>query len=397
MKYIKCDEVLNKTYFESHSEFYFALVIARELGRRGCCLDVSNMKINADSLPDNMIVYFKKLVNDGYITTGNDVVSAIDGDVVLDFDTKYLYDLGDSLFKNIDDTCYHWDYSWAKLNYKNSHNVLNVYNSGNFIMHMFGYVFVNILMGTLPNKKLVLSFDVNYSKTTYLYIDILSCCKSMSWLNNYVLVDIDCDVDINYVIHCNNSKSSKRHKFWEMGKKIEFLKEYGIVCGSIVLLFERTGICSNNKYGKICNCIVARVNEITKDGKISLTKFAVNKTREEREMEYYSIAEENRWLFLDMYNKKPSVSNTILGLHSVGIGEYFYDESYLITLIDKYERVTKRITIDGKEGDVEMSGIDAIYWLLCQDDLDFDRDLYKNMYSDGQDLLWDKFGTDDYE
>lgn len=395
MKYVKCDEVLNKTYFESHSEFYFALVIAKELGRRGCCLDVSNMKIDANSLPDSMVTYFKKLVNDGYITTGNDVVSSINGEVSLDFDTSYFSEMGTALFKRIDDRIYYWDYSWAKVNYKDSHLVLAISNSSNFIMHMLGYVFVNILLGSLPNKKLVLSFDVNYSKTVYWYINILSCCKSMPWLNDYVAVDIDCDIDINYYIHYNNSVSSKKHKFWEVSKKIEFLREYGIVCGSIVLLFERTGICSNNKQGRISSCIVARVNEITKDGKISLTKFAVNKTREEREMEYYSIAEENRWLFLDMYNKKPSVSNTLLGLHSVGVGEYFYDESYLITCIDKYEKVTKRITIDGKEGDVEMSGIDAIYWLLCQDDLDFDRDLYKNMYSAGQDLLWDKFGVEE--
>lgn len=54
----------------------------------------------------------------------------------------------------------------------------------------------------------------------------------------------------------------------------------------------------------------------------------------------------------------------------------------------------KRITIDGKEGDVSMSSIDAIYWLLCQYSIEFDRELYRNMYNDGKDLMWDLYGDD---
>ena len=54
----------------------------------------------------------------------------------------------------------------------------------------------------------------------------------------------------------------------------------------------------------------------------------------------------------------------------------------------------KRITVQGKEADVEMNEVDAIYWLLCQYEIDFDRELYKHMYNNDEDLLWDLYGNE---
>ena len=54
----------------------------------------------------------------------------------------------------------------------------------------------------------------------------------------------------------------------------------------------------------------------------------------------------------------------------------------------------KRITVQGKEADVEMNEVDAIYWLLCQYEIDFDRELYKSMYNSSKDLMWDEYGEE---
>ena len=81
----------------------------------------------------------------------------------------------------------------------------------------------------------------------------------------------------------------------------------------------------------------------------------------------------------------------------MGIENYFYDESQFITLISPTEKVNKLITIDGKQVQKEMSCIDAIYWLLCQYEIDFDREVYKHMYNNDQDLMWDEFGSNESE
>ena len=123
----------------------------------------------------------------------------------------------------------------------------------------------------------------------------------------------------------------------------------------------------------------------------------MNKTKEETRIDYESIDQNKRYLFRDMLSFKPLVQNKVLSLYEVGIDNYFYDESQLITFISKTERTTKRITVEGEESEVDMSGVDALYWLMCQYGFEFDRELFRAQYSDGKDLLWDLYGEDTNE
>ena len=60
-----CEEYFKRNYFESYSEFYLALCIAAELGRRGTYLDMSTMRIEKNIIPTIQLDYFKYLVSKG--------------------------------------------------------------------------------------------------------------------------------------------------------------------------------------------------------------------------------------------------------------------------------------------------------------------------------------------
>ena len=64
--------------------------------------------------------------------------------------------------------------------------------------------------------------------------------------------------------------------------------------------------------------------------------------------EYYDIDESIRYLFSDIPSKTPVLMANTRHLSNIGVDSYFYDESYLITKIDKREKVAKLVTIDGE-------------------------------------------------
>ena len=177
-----------------------------------------------------------------------------------------------------------------------------------------------------------------------------------------------------------------------LSEKLDVMKRYGMVEGAILLLWKRSGMCENNEYGHITGAKVFRLDEIG-DNFLGVTTIAVNKTKEEIKMDYYDIDESIRYLFVDLLDKKPHMESSELNIFDVGIDNYFYDESKFITLLDESEKVFKTVTIDGKEVRMKMSGVDAIYWVLCQYGIEFDRELYKRMYFHGDsEPLWDTYG-----
>ena len=104
--------------------------------------------------------------------------------------------------------------------------------------------------------------------------------------------------------------------------------------------------------------------------------------------------EESKRLFSDILNKPPLVRSRSISLVSMGIDEYFGAEELILTALDPSEMVVKTISVDGQHATVDMSGVDAIYWLLCQYGIEFNKKLFKERYGTDKDFLWDMFGKE---
>lgn len=398
---VKCEKLIGRNYFESYSEFYLALCFAAEMQRRGSKLDMTSMSVDKSMLSSFELDYFNYLKSVGAIY--------IDGmkeiDVVLDPSSiSYYMDMNDITFMKdnmfeVRDGMYYWStevmdkpVDMKPMYFKRLPSI------GNLLMHITAYIIIGEYLGELNRRKFYVKFDGIEAKNTYYYINLYSCCSTMEWFRDFMVLDIDfgsSNVDINYSIFWNNGRVAGRSKHWGINTKHELMKKYNMDVGSIVVLWNRSSMSVSNPAGKITGTTIARIDEIGDDF-LGVQTIALNKTKEEQISDFNTIDEDMQNLFTDMLNYKPAQFTKVLSMYEIGIENYFKDEYMFITLLDKSEKVTKRVTINGKTVDINMSGIDAIYWLLCQYGIEFDRELYRRMYNDGNLLMWDEYGNDSY-
>lgn len=392
---LSCKDFIKRSHFRSYSEFYLACCIAAACKNRGYSLDMSMMDIDRDVLPDKEVEYFKYLVSTGAILLSG----SVDGSTPAELPALYLdmskFDkIGTSLVENRDSE-YFWSFEWAFEKYRNIEpDLLVISKMGNVIIHIVASLLVDIALEMIPKKRIVVFISEFKVMSTYFYVNLLSCSKTLDWFSDSITLDIDFSelkTDINYSIFCNNSIAAKHNKLWSAHEKKAFMEKEGLVEGAIAVLWRRKGMCVSNPAGRLLGSSIIRIDEILPN-QLAVTTIAINKTKEELEDDYYSIPEDKRYLFGDILYSKPNMSSTMLSLYNTGIQDYFLTESEFIARLDEFESVTKKITVDGVTKEVEMSEIDAIYWLLCQYEIDFDSTLYKRMYNEGKDLLWDMYG-----
>lgn len=396
-----CKDLFRKNYFSTYSEFYLALAVSAECGRRGGYLDMSGMRIDSNMLSKSLLNYYKYLRAEGFIKSENysKEITPIDIEEVYQYiDMSYISDNYDVLVQDRED-CYFWNFNWCEEEYiSHKRFFTNLSNMENIVMHITAHMIVCMFIGERKKKPFVLEFRDQLAKSIYIYINVYSCIKSLPWFSEMVSIDTDLSstrTDLDYYVFWNEGSVSGKSKYWSISEKKEIMKKLGIGIESIVILYTRKGMRKSNPGGRIESAVIGIIKEIGKDF-IEMDAVALNKTKEEVEIDFYSIPEDVRHLYVDLLHFQPTIFSKNIQIPSLGIENYFYDEAQFITLIDKSERVNKLVTINGKQVQENMSCVDAIYWLLCQYQIDFDRELYKHMYSDDHDLLWDKYGSDEY-
>lgn len=388
----EASKIFKKDKFDSYSEFYLALAMSKILLKRGEVLDMRGMSIDYDLLPKSYIEMFKKMVVAKSIDIGSEIKESsvnMYEKLQCDIDISYFDEV--PLFRDDGETLY-WSIDIISKQYgKFSTRAYNMLNMGYVVSSLVAYHMLNIYDGK-EDRVLVLDFDKDNTKNSFIYMNIVSCLKSMDWLNRYVSLSLDTSggvVDVDYSIFCTNGKVAGHRKLWSIGEKLKLMEKFGMVVGSILVLWYRKGFNNNNEYGSIDRAVIVRLDEIGDDF-LGITIMALNKTREEVYQDYINIDSSVRGLFSDILNKKSYSRSEEISLVGLGIDNYFKDEDKFLTLLDKTEKVYKTVTIDGKVVEVEMSGVDAIYWLLRQYEIDFDVDLYIDMYMDGEVPLYDK-------
>lgn len=386
--------------FDSYSEFYLALELANVLHNlKGIVTDANGIDIDWSTLPKIAKDYFKYQAREGYMRYSGDLDTTpdVDEDLCMNVDVSFFK--SEKVFTKKDGVTY-WSYQYAQKEYSQA-NWLTFRNKNTLAFSMIALVAYYIAECLVNQDRftdsdmLVLDiYDDMYVKNVYGYINIYSCIRTLDWLKSMVRLDVDTDeVDMDYRVFCMNAHMSGKIKDYSVSEKVDLLEKLGMREGSILLLFERKGMCPNNRFGKIESSKVIRLDEIG-DNFIGYTSIALNKTKEETYRDYLDIDENMRNLFSDILTKGPSQMSNVATLYNMGIDEYFgEDDEYLITKIDPYAQVSKLITIDGEVGVVDMSEINAIYWLLCQYDVEFDHDGFREMYSSDEMLLWDKYGS----
>jgi len=396
---INCQGIFKRNDFKSYSEFYLALCISSVCKARGFQLDMSLMNIESNVIPSEHIAYFKYLLGNGSIYIEGVQAEEELVEPSLFFDTTLLELCKDKLYVECKDA-YEWVYKDFTDRCTEELGYIGVGKLPIALIHIVASFMLDVITGvkgkTKPLKIIITDMVV---KNTPVYVNLVSCDKTFDLFNELISLDVDFSdfkVDLDYSILCNNGKAAKRNRLWTIEDKRKFFEKEGFKEGMIAILWTRKGMCTSNPAGRIIDASVVRLDKLLTD-RLDVTKIAINKTKEELLDDYRDIPDEKQYLFADILNGGPNLTKTSLSLYDLGINNYFEMEDSFITLIDARCKVTKKITIDREAIYLELTNIDAIYWLLCQYSVDFDRALYRQVYNKGEMLLWDEFGEDEVD
>ena len=390
---IRISKIFEKTKLESYSEFYFMLAIIRECYRRGIKADISDIEMEKDITPEEHMNYLRYLISLGAVE-GMSVDKEIPKSKFF-FDTKSFEELGPNKLFEVKNDKYVWSYEYATKAYVDYlSTLLYMPMLGNILIHIVAYFTVSSYLGELDKKYLQIDIEDRFSlNNTYIYVNLLSCSKTLKCFENIFLnIDLESyNLDLDYVIFYNNGVAANRIKYWSNEEKVKLMSKENFVEGGIYLLWERHKMNNSNPAGRILNSTVIALNEIH-DTYIEYTTIGIGKTQEEIIDDYYEIPEDKRSYFADILNFSVSQTKKTIRWMDLGVSNYMCSsESFFIDKIDKHAKVLKKITINGQADYINLSEIDAIYWLLCQYNVEFDRDLYKDIYSPNKDLLWDLY------
>lgn len=402
---INCADIFGRSYITSYQEFYLAMTVGAECGRRGDCLDMSMMRIVDPKLlsvnDKNYLKYLKSIgaVYDGSVPEKK-VVRGSAEDYLEDrsvfwYDVDKFTELQGRLFR-VEEDGYHWSYSWASETYGDQYlkSVTSLTLAGKTVMHLVGHMLVNFIMGDLPAKKITFHFNRMEARATYIYLPLYACTCSCENIKKLIELDFEEERkelrDLDYYVLYESSRNAGLFMWHDWMTKKKAIEKHGIKEGSIVAMYRRSRLSANNPAGHIKEAFIARVDAFDKSSYVLLTHLTVNKTKEEQEMDYLEIDESYRYMFSDMLDFRMHQRVEWHDLCVTGVCEYFYTEEWLMLPLDKSDVVNKRITIDGKQVVYPMNTVEAVYWILNQFDVDFDKQLYKDMYNDGKPLLWDE-------
>lgn len=401
LKMIKCENILGTNAIDTYYEFLFAMALAAECGRRHTALDMTSIRVtDKEMLSDDDIAYMHYLRAKGFIYDGSKNADKIPLELPrYYFNTDSITSLGNELFEE-KGNCYCWSTAYAYNHYGSYvDEVLNKRKLGNTIIHLAAYMLISMLLGEKPKKPVIFYFMGYEVKTVHIYITLVACLNKLSVLKDIIKVEFDknyIDImdDLDFKILFDTALHAKRLKKWSCKDKFDAFKALGLQKGSLAVVYERGRISDSNPIGSISRSFIVRIDDYSDDvdsGKAgwSVTKFAVNKTKEELEDDYFGIDGDYRNLFKDLLEPKLGKAKSFISFDALGIGTYFCDEEYILLPIERDEKVQKKVSMNGKQVVLEMDDIDIIYWILNQYNVDFDKELYKQYYNAGKPLLWD--------
>lgn len=393
---VKCEDVLGRDTFKSYSEFLLMLCIGQEYNRIGYTFDVSNMVVPPNLLGKPQVDFYKWLVYRNLIYAGSTLEKPPEKESEYYLDNEAISYGEGRLFEEKDD-CYMWSNAFAKSqNYgKYKLTLYSVGDMNSILLHFAAHMLVSIWEKRVPKKKIVFYIDGLMGKATNTYVNLISCKKTLKWFDEMVDVQTDYSLksaDVEFSLFISNGVMAKRNKEWTVLEKLKLMELEGIKDGSICIMYERTGLAETNRVGRIVNSSIIRINKIdTKKMKLYITIIPLYRTKEEVRMDYAEIPEELQGMFSDMLEFNVKLFDKTLDLYTLGISNYLTDEEIFIECIDEYGDVDKYITVGKRILNTRLSQRDAIYWLLCQYDIEFDRELYKSMYLLEDSFLWDTY------
>ena len=365
------------------SEMAMVANIARGLYIMGDQLSISEQGIVPACKVTPYFEYISLLVEENVLTHADHIQ-----DLGMVNSQQYeKYDLDIAWFKDFpvfreDEEEFFWSYSYAEKNYT-GHGEYVIYRDLDITLEaVVGYYLALVLRGDV-DKKLHIKLSDDETRSTYIYLTILSALRRSKFMREHIILDMveDNKVDLDYLLFCHDAQSSNTNHFYTIHDKLKWLDKLNFRQGGIYYLFEITNRSTSNPMGMIKNCHIVRLEEVGTE-KVFLSQLSCHLSKEEIYEDFVTnMPPQEQEHFLDVLDFKITAQSSWYPLYNMGINTYFESEDYLLCPIDINEEVFgRRLYIDGSIQSIDLMAVDFIYILLKQYNISFNEELYRTMY-----------------
>lgn len=226
-------------------------------------------------------------------------------------------------------------------------------------------------------------FTKNYDRWDIL--DLWLVLKRTNALESWVQINLpeipSALAQLNYEAHTHELQTLGGMKdFVGVKKKIDCYRK-NFKKGDIVLLYKKSDRGSKNDIIKsIASCQIARIEQAT-NSKIELTIFNVHNSSLSAKKYFDSLPDKVREMYGDNAHLKVHEQRIILDWLDVGIGDCVFAEEYIVTDLDCDDKASLWFTNKrGEEVLLELNNADAIYAILCDRGIPFNRERFEKLY-----------------
>ena len=414
MEILSAKEILQTSNIKGRAGYYLLQQMSVYANIRGFRLDVSEMKLDdcyfhEGSISKDVEAYTRYLVKNGCMTGYTPIYKessriSYSDDLVVDTDIfKDKYPVWCE-----EKDCLYWSYTWAKDNYnKYLTNKLKKYETIEyFIIFLIAKYLVDRYLGEVK-KNLI--FDMKeFTNSMLMYMSIIKIENDLKadWdtMPFQILWDEDTIIerkfDVKYKLFFDECIESGKAGVYTATEKKKFIEEAGMKEGAILVLYTRGRLSQYRSWGDIISANVVKYKGIIND-RVVLEKICVTRTKEEIYEQLLNLPEDKRYLCQDVYLEDAKCYEANIPIYNLGIEEHLCCkpgegglEPYILSKIDRTTETTLYTRVNGKLGDYTMKELDAVFWLLKQNHIEFDEELYINMYyKHGNRPLWEKVGA----
>ena len=278
---ILLNDIFGKDHFDNVIEYKLLLYIANLCKHFDKVLDISKMRpwFDLEQLKETYSIkmcqgWMRTLIHEGCLYVGIDPEKVPKGEpLTVNLDSFFKEDR--PLFEEREGSLY-WCYDTPRtLDYVEKEKFL-VRGAENYILALTGLYLLKRYLGLEKSPSLIIDFRMGTSKynslayvNTYLYINILSCIKTIPTYGKYIELRLSQDVyekdDLDYLLFMKNARYDGKLQDYTVKEKLEKLSLLNYDIGGIYIIWKRRKINANNPSGLIDNAIVVRLDEIGDD------------------------------------------------------------------------------------------------------------------------------------
>lgn len=376
---IALGQIYSVTKIETPVEIYYIACLARYLNKEGYILSLDGIDLSEyeDSYYFDYLCYYSENITGYNFREGK----------LPEGTSRYEYDFSKQEVIYREKTHIEWVFDFkTDKNYKNLSTFKGICANDVYV-NFLAYITVSKLLYSTP-KKLVLDFqnaDIYVTKTSNNW-DIVNLYLLSTYtkaLDNWVDIKLPNDgwavAQLGYeafysdVVYRNGERD-----YIPTNEKIGVFKQKFQI-GDVCFLYKRNSGRATDTNKTIESCKIAIIKSVSREG-VTLIEFSGAETPLTVKKRIQSMPDRIQKMYSEDYYKKLNSLTTTYSWIDLGVEQKLYLEEQFITDLNCADEAELWFEKNGEEFTLELDCADAVYSILCEYGVDFNRERFEKLY-----------------